>query len=321
MARSLLDYAATVESKRLSSIVETFARSSVILERLRMIDLDGAESYRYNVEASIGGATWRALGQDITADNGVVNPAIENPAILSRLVEMDRQRRKKPEYRSGRLLMGSKACAAEFTKAFFDGDPASDPNQMRGINARIGTSAAHFRAIDENGSDANGGYLNLSIDLLDEMIRYVKGRPEEKMILMDGKDQDLLGAALRLLGSDNIVQVQTDGGARVSRLTTHYNNVEIGIIEDDAAGNQILGKDETRGSDNTTSSIYCVWFGSTEGEGLMGLHDEEGTFEVEDRPGTATQDHTLIEGKVGMANFHPRAIARLSGIKSTNYSS
>tara|TARA_R100001143_G_scaffold10327_1_gene12102 strand:+ start:7486 stop:8454 length:969 start_codon:yes stop_codon:yes gene_type:complete len=320
MSYSLLDYAALVPSARASGVIQTFAESSPVLERLQMIDVGAAESYKYNVETGLGGATWRAIGQNITADNGVISPAQENLSILSRVVQIDRQRSKNADYKAAQIRMGSKACALTFTKDFFDGDQAVTPEQMHGLNARIGTGGALFRAIDESDATTNGGYMNLSIDVLEQAIDYVYGPNSEKMLLMSKLDRRLLSAALIQLGSDKIVLVQTNEGSRASRLVSHYDDVEIGIIEDDASGAEILGKDETRGSDDFTSSLYCVRFGRTEGEGVMGLHNAEGgTFEVEDRAGNATQNETVIEGKVGMANFHARSFARMSGIKNANY--
>jgi len=302
----------------MAGVVQTFAESSPVLEHLSFIDVGVAESYRYDIEGSLGGATWRALGQTVTADSGVVNPAVESLSILTRIVQCDTQRANNPEYIASKLRMGAKACAAEYTRTFFDGDDAVNVKEMRGLNSRIGASSALFRAIDASKVDTNGGFMDKSLSIVKDMIDFVDGPAADKRLIMSKRTRRLISDAVDLTGAGSFVRVQQTGGdLAVNTLLRFFEDVEIIVVEDDASGTEILAHDETRGSDTTTASLYCVHFGRSEGEGVMGLHNAQGgTFATTKIGQVNTQIEWNIEGKVGMVNFHPRAIARMSGVKS-----
>ena len=87
-------------------------------------------------------------------------------------------------------------------------------------------------------------------------------------------------------------------------------------IEADETGTDILGftEDNPGGGTAASSSIYAVKFGA--GEYVSGL--QCGELDVLDMGlyGGGVAYRTLIEWITGMAVFHPRAAARLRGIKN-----
>jgi len=91
-----------------------------------------------------------------------------------------------------------------------------------------------------------------------------------------------------------------------------YAGIPIGIIEDDAAGNAILGFDEDDGQGNLdTCSMYAVRFDM---DGLHGIQtagmDVRDLGEQQAKPAYRTR----IEWYSGMVVKHPRAAARLRRI-------
>ena len=79
-------------------------------------------------------------------------------------------------------------------------------------------------------------------------------------------------------------------------------------------GNQILAfdEDDSNGDAASCTSIYDVRFGLA--EYVSGL--QAGTMDVLDQGLTGTFYQTLIEWICGLGVFHPKAAARLRGIKN-----
>ena len=57
-------------------VVETFARTSPVLERLPFMDVNG-NAYSYNVEQTLPGIAFRDYNASYTESTGVVNPHTE----------------------------------------------------------------------------------------------------------------------------------------------------------------------------------------------------------------------------------------------------
>ena len=87
-----------------------------------------------------------------------------------------------------------------------------------------------------------------------------------------------------------------------------YAGIPIGVIEEDAEGNAILGFDEEDGKDDNTTSIYAARFGVQ--EWVSGL--QAGPMEVIDQGLVDVWYQTMIEWICSIAIFHPRAAARLA---------
>ena len=97
------------------------------------------------------------------------------------------------------------------------------------------------------------------------------------------------------------------------RPVTTYGGIPIRTIGGDATGAEILGFTETQGTDNQTGSIYAVKFGAE--QYVSGL--KNGNMEVTDLGEIDAKPvyRTRIEFYSGLAVFHPKAVARLKGIK------
>ena len=93
-----------------------------------------------------------------------------------------------------------------------------------------------------------------------------------------------------------------------------YAGVPIGVVEDDKDGNLILDFTEENpgGGAAASTSIYAVRFGIA--EYVSGL--QSGTMDVIDLGLNRTMYETLIEWICGLGVFHPKAAARLRGIKN-----
>ena len=93
-----------------------------------------------------------------------------------------------------------------------------------------------------------------------------------------------------------------------------YAGVPIAVVEEDKDGNQIFPftEDNPGGGTAASTSIYAVRFGVA--EYVSGL--QAGDMDVDDLGLNRTNFETLIEWLCGLGVFHPKAAARLQGIKN-----
>lgn len=188
--------------------------------------------------------------------------------------------------------MKAKQIAKTFTKGFFKGDPAVDALGLTGIDLRLNGSGQVLDA------GTNGAVL--SLPLLHELLDAVEG----------GADALFMSKAMRrelqkiLNQSTHYIQNGTDEFGRPVEM---FGDVKIRTVEDD-----VLGFNETQGTSSVAGSIYAVKFGAQ--EAVSGL--QSGGISVRDlgELDTLPVFRTRIEWYVGMAQFHPKAAARLKGV-------
>lgn len=277
-------------------VIETFARTSPVLEMLPFMEINGG-AYKYNVEDSLPNAEFRGVNDAYAGGEGNIVQGTESLVILGGISTVDRFVAKTMsnvnDQRAIRTEMYAKAVANTFTKSFFDGDSAQDANSFDGLNKRLtGTSQEIFA------DNAGTAGANLTLMKLHELLDAVEG----------GADALFMSKAMRrelqrILGeSTHYIE---DGKDAFGRPVQIFGGVPIRTIED-----SILGFDETVGSDTACGSIYAVKFGAE--QYIAGLRN--GGIDVEDLGLVDTKYKTLIEFYCGLAMFHPKAGARLAGI-------
>jgi hypothetical protein len=299
VAISLADYAALATEPIRRGIVQKITNESIFLRLLRFIQVDGF-TYRYNRQDTLGGIAFRGLNQSYTPDIGVVNPLVESLAIFGGTVDTDRQfvRLQGDRVRANGIMAKVRKAALFFDKYVIDGDPATDPKQFYGLNARLTGNQV-------KSAGTNGAALTLA--MVDELLDLVVGTNSQKVLVMNKVTRRKLTALV----------VASAGGAAVldvGRNVKEYNGAPIEEIDEDGDEAAILGEDETQGNSAVTSSIYCVRPGSdADGEYVQGLVGSN-MFEHVDygERGGVVQD--LVEALMGIAVFHPRAAARLKGV-------
>lgn len=261
-------------------VVETFARTSPVLERLPFMDVNG-NAYSYNIEKTLPGIAFRDYNESYTESTGVVNPHTEKLFILGGLSSVDRALVKTQgsvnNIRAIHDSMKAKAAALTFTKTFFKGDNGTNATEFDGLEERI------------TGDQLLTGELTLA--KLDELIDAVVGAPTA--LFMNKATRRNVNALMRAAGQATEVVSDAFG-----RQIPAYAGLPIGVIEEDKDGNAILADGE----------VYALRFGIQ--EFVSGL--QAGGMEVIDLGLNRTQYETLIEWICGVAVFHPKAAARLA---------
>lgn len=213
--------------------------------------------------------------------------------------------------------MALKATAYQFNWKFIAGDPATDPEEFKGLRLRVddvydgGFTNQKFACNDTDTGILNSQTTRFNfIQDLDKLIYAIKGHAPE-MLLMNQKmllalrsallrerlltyDQDMFGRRIEMYGSTRLVDI----GVREDQITEIILNTET------AAGLASGGTECT--------SIYAVRFGV--GEYLWGI--QEYPLEVEDLGELQTKPsyRTRVDWPHGLADVDPRCMARMYGI-------
>ena len=291
MALTLMDFANQTQTPLQRGVVQEITNESVFLRRLRFIPVDGF-AYSYNRQASLGGIAFRGLNDSYTNDVGVINPQVETLSIFGGEVRTDRQLVNK----QGDLVRAS-AIAANVKKAglFFDrycikGDPATNPLQFYGLNARL--TGNQVIETDPNGAP-------LTLDLLDEALDRVPGSNDRKFIVCNKQVRRQITSLVRAAaGGSALLEI----GPQIRE----YDGAAIEVLDEDG--------DETQGSENNATSLYVIRAGTeSDGNYVQGLvgsrlieHVAVGLL------GTYFSD--IVEANMGLGMFHPRAACRIKGI-------
>lgn len=303
---TLLEAAKLTTDPLKKGVIETFARTSAVLERTPFFNIDGM-AYKYNLEETLPGIGFRGINESYTESTGIVNPQVEPLFIAGGLSKVDRALVKTQgsanNLRATYDGMKAKALGLKITKNFFNGDNATNPNEFDGLKTRL----TGDQVLDMGSTD---GGDTLTLPKLDELIDAVQGGPD--VIFMNKTLRRKVNALMRAAG-----QASETVSDAFGRQINAYAGVPIGIIEDDGEGNEILGftePDLDDGDQNVTASIYAVKFGAA--EYVSGI--QCGGIDVQDKGNPAGSVHyiTDIEWICGMGVFHPKAAARLRGIKN-----
>jgi hypothetical protein len=282
-----------------SGVVEIFATENPVLAALPFINIAG-NAYTYNRETSLPGVAFRGFNEGYVESTGVVNPLTETLTILGGDSDFDIAQiaMQTGDNDTRAIHDGLKAKAATLTwlRTFFDGDTSKNPKEFDGLNRRL--TGNQVVSAGTNGA-------TLTFDLLDQLVDSVVGTPS--ILLMNKTIRRQVRAMARNLGA---LSITTD---QLGREVEAYAGVPFGLIEDDETGTAILGFDETQGTSTATSSIYAVRFGADVFHGIQTKPIEARDLgEVDDKPALRTR----TEWYSGLALKHPRAAARLKGIKA-----
>ena len=268
-------------------VIETFARNSAVLELLPFMTIEG-NSYLYNQEDALPSVEYREVNGAYTASTGTVTQKSEKLVMLGGDVDVDkfivRTLGNVNDQRAIQTNMKTKRLANQFTEDFFKGD-ATGGKKFDGLVKRTA---------DNQTLEAGG--LPLDLLKLRELLDMVDGGADV-LFMSKAMQRELL--ALAATGNHNYVYEGKDSFGRHIKM---FGDVPIRTVD-------VLGFDEGAG---TEGSIYAVKFGAQEAvSGLTNggiMVDDLG--EIDEKPAFRTR----IEFYCGIADFHPKSAARMSGI-------
>lgn len=282
-------------------IVEIF-REGKLYAAMPQLSVTGT-GIHYNQEQTLPGIGFRGVNEAYSESTGIINPQSEALKIFGGDVDIDLalEAMQGAEIRTAQVAMKVKAARLKLEKTLIKGDSTSNVNEFDGLQARIPSGSSQLIT-----NAANGGGLSLAA--LDELIDAVDETVGNPVLIMNRTLRRRLSAAARVAAAVGNLQYGQDA---LGRQQLVYNGVPIIDIDHDEAGAQIMAFNETQGSSSVCSSVYCVAAGVNGAtlitNGGIGVRD---LGEIDTKPVRRIR----VEAYLGMAVFHPRAIARLAGI-------
>lgn len=292
MALTLLEAAKLMQGDAVrSSVIETFARSSDLLQVLPFNDIAG-NAYKYNQESAMPGVAFRGVNEAYTEDVGVLNPVTEPLVIAGGDLDVDKfiVDTEGPGQRELHEDMKIKHLAQLISYKFIKGDADSDPKEFYGMQSRLTGN----QLITQSAGAATLAKLDELIDAVDEPTH----------LFMNKAMRRRLTAAARLTTVGGYITYDVDA---FGRQVTKYNDLP--ILISDANDQNYAATDFTEAS--STTSIYCLSLGEGRLGGIQnGMMDVRDLGEQDAKPVYRTR----VEWYVGLVLYHPRAAARYENI-------
>ena len=307
MALTILEFAKTQNDLLTRGFVEVLSRKSPILQYLPFQSIN-ASAISFNREATLPDVQYRAVNEDWDESSGTLDKITESLSLFGGVVDTDvffsKVGQDINDVRAMQSSMKAKSMALDFNDGFVKGDVSSAPKSWDGLQSRIGTG----QQLLENGTTNGGDALSLTnLTTLIDMV--VDSDPD--LLIMNKTMARRLSVAARLNTVGGWVTFTIDEfGRRVQR----FDEIPLGIMRTDAAGDDILAFDEVGGggATATATSIYAVKFGMEYCHGI-----QASPIQVEDlgRYSGGNKYRTAVEWYVnGCVVGNPTSIARLRGI-------
>ncbi|WP_027186726.1 major capsid protein [Desulfovibrio cuneatus] len=273
-----------------AGVVQVFAETSPVIQYMPFMDVAG-NAYSFNREQALPGVSFREINEVFPVTTGAVQNVTENLKVFGGSAKVDRALVRSQgnlnDLRAIQTNMHAKAAALDFTRCFFKGESATSPKEFDGLQKRL---------VGAQVLDAAGA---LTLAKLDELVDAVQGAPSA--LFMSKTMRRQVNALMRAAGQA-VETVSNVFGVQIPA----YAGIPIGVIEEDAAGNEILGFEEV----GSTASVYAVRFGVS--EYCSGL--QCGPLEVHDLGLVQSWYQTDIEWLVSFTLFNGKSAARLKGI-------
>jgi len=301
LAHNLIEYAKGTQDPILAGVIETFARTSPIMDALPFQNIEG-NALAYNQENTLPGIGFRSLNEGYTESVSVWLPQTEKIKIMGGEMDTDTALVKMygPGRRTSDIYSQSTAAALKFTKNFFDGDELSDTESFDGMNKRL----AGNQLIYADGAGTTSAELTKN-----QLLQLIDACDEKPDLLVWGK---AFGRQIDALYDDSNI-LTTDKNQWGDRIQL-FDGIPIGIVDKDNDGSTILGFDETVGvSGAVCASAYAFKFG--ENLYVSGLQNGGPTGKDFGEISSSPVYRYRLEWLIGIAMFHPRCAARLCGVK------
>lgn len=315
MAITLQESAKLSQDMLAKGVLETFTQTSLILDRLPFMDIEG-NAFAYNEEAMLPGVEFRNVNEAYSESTGTVNQKTETLKILGGDADVDRfiqqTRSNLNDQRAEQTVLKTKALSYKFQDAFFNGDTQVDTKGFDGLRKRlVGKQVLEaggngLPIVGESNKD-----IHAFLDKLDDLLAAVPGiNGQNGALYANAAIIRKIGSALRHVSLDAVLEEDIAGKRAIQ-----WNGIPILEAGQNPDGGQILAQDETQGTQTDTTSIYAVKFGSTVGDqAVTGLTN--GGVSVMDLGQLQEKPvyRTRIEFYVGLGVFGGKAAARLKGV-------
>lgn len=291
------------------TVTKIIVEASPVAEYLPFRTISGP-AYRYNKERSLGSIGFRGVNGSWTSDAGVINPEFEPLVIMGGEVKIDKfevdMMSNLIDLKAEKYSMKARQSGFQFSSSFFEGDSAVDPYSFDGLRKRL-TGTQLMAAGATSGGDT------LTLAMLDQLLDLVAGDNSDKILWMNDTLRRKITALVRAQTGSSLISFTQDA---FGKQQTAYAGATIRLVRREDDGSSIFGFDEANpgGGSAVGASIYCTHMGLDYIHGIQGMSMPQ----VRDFGEVQAGPYHLgrLEWYVGMVLKHPRAAARLYGVKN-----
>jgi hypothetical protein len=295
MSKSFIQYAAQYDPA-IQGLARIIAGTSICMELLPVETVEGLV-HRFGSLTYEGGVGTRALNAPFPATQGsTTSPGAERVIIAGAQAKTDvRLVKARPDEIARRQRALSRFVDAQILR----GEGATNQQRLVGLNTAL--TGDQVIECGDNGE-------HLALWMFNALLDACEDQGAGRFVLMN---------------RDSARQLKTEltteaGGATVADFTGEigkYEGVDLHVAGKDHDGDPLLDFNETQGTSDVTASMYCFAPGTDEAAtGVKILLATNGIQLIEE--GIRDSQHVdTIELAFGRAIYHPKAAARLKGIK------
>lgn len=319
MAVTLMDLSQIETDLLRKSVIDTFLMESNLLELVPWETIGQLSTTVVKI-SELPSVGFRKINAAYSESTGKFSQTSETISLLGGDIDTDKAlARAKNTIADARAIMQTlmlKSIAYKFNDKFINGNPASDPEEFKGIKRRIDDIAVEYPTQKIQATDVDTGinYDTASrhkfLNDLDKVIYSIKGHKPDVLLM----NQKTLLAMRALLRQEKLLDSTRDMFDRQIDMYAGARLIDIGVKEDQIT-DIITSTETTAGVADGTgecTSIYAVKFGI--GELTWGI--QEYPIEVEDlgQLQTAPKYRTRVDWPLGLATIDPRSVCRLYGV-------
>ena len=306
------------------SVIDTLLMESNVMELIpwETIGQLSTTVVKYQDLPSVG---FRKINAGYTESTGTFKQKVENISLLGGMIDTDkalaRAKNTIADARAIQQQMMVKAIAYKFNDRFINGDPATNPEEFKGISKRVddivaeGFTEQYIDNAGTYGAARDAGILYSSADSLnflnklDQLIYSIKGHNPD-FLLMNKKT---LLAVRALLRKERLLDMTKDSFDRAVDSYAGARMIDIGTLPNGTT-EIITNTEDPDGlyTSDISTSIYAVKFAV--GEFLWGI--QEYPIEVTDKGLLEALPvyRTEVDFPLGLAHIDPKSIGRLLNI-------
>ena len=303
-----------------AGVIDVFQRESFALDYLTFENVDtlGITVLRTKTLPTVA---WRRIGEAWGESKGILEPMSERVFALGGKIDMDTVLaavKTTVDQRALQMDMFTTAMAYGFNDAFVNGNPTVDPDAITGLwyrslNIAFLPTSQHVNREVDISLDASALSANEDafLEYVDELIDACDGHSAD-CLWMNAQIHRRFNAIIRKKGlfdttQDNYGREITTYGPGGPKL------LDLGVKADQAT--QIIGNVETVAGTALTggpaTSIYATKLGEKYLQGIQ-LYPLKTKDKGEIDDGVTLR--SIVDWVVGITHWHPRSVARLSGI-------
>jgi len=306
------------------SVVDTLLMESSMMEVIPWETIGALSTavVKYQDLPSVG---FRKINAGYAESTGHFEQKVENISLMGGMIDTDkalaRAKNTVADARAIMQLMMVKAIAYKFNDKFINGNPVVDPEEFKGISARVddivaeGYTSQFIDLAGTTGAARDAGILhdtanrNNFLDKLFQLVYSIDGHKPDLLIM----NKKCLLAVSSLLRQERLLNQSQDMFGRFIDMFAGVRMVDIGTKADQIT-EIITNTEDPQGvyTSDVSTSIYAVKFGI--GEHVWGI--QEYPMEVTDKGLLEAMPvyRTEIDWPLGLAHVNPRSIARLCNV-------